>query len=195
MHCYDELFKILIVGDSSSGKTSILDRLVNKQFTTHYISTIGIDFNVKTIKLDNNVKIKLQIWDSCGQERFRSLTRSYYRNSSAFIICYDISSVKSFQSAKFWIDEIEKYVDDKDVIKILVGNKKDLEDLRQIQYEEGQKYAKSCGIDFFETSAKDNFNVDELFHHISSLLNDKSKKKLEKNNNLQCIQNRKNCCF
>lgn len=195
MHCYDELFKILIVGDSSSGKTSMLDRLVNKQFTSSYISTIGIDFNVKTIKLDDNAKIKLQIWDSCGQERFRSLTRSYYRNSSAFIICYDISNSKSFQNAKFWIDEIEKYVDDKDVIKILVGNKNDLEDLRQTHYEEGREYAKLFGMEFFETSAKDNINIDELFHCLSSLLNDGEAKKRD-GTNLSDSQNiKKNCCF
>jgi len=193
--CYDELFKILILGDSSSGKTSILDRLVNNQFSNNYIATIGIDFNVKTIKIDNNTKIKLQIWDSCGQERFRSLTRSYYRNSAAFIICYDISSAKSFQNAKFWIDEIEKYVDKDDVVKILVGNKNDLEDLRQIDYEEGKQYARTIGMDFFETSAKNNTNINKLFHHLSSILNDETIKKLEWNKNLLDIKNRrKNCC-
>ena len=195
---YDDLFKILILGDSNSGKTSLLDRLVNNQFMNCYISTIGIDFNVKTIKLDDQTKVKLQIWDSCGQERFRSLTRSYYRNSSAFIICYDITSLKSFENAKFWIGEIEKYVDNPDVIQILVGTKNDLDGFRQIKYEDGVNYANSIGIDFIETSSKNDLNVKELFYHLSSELN-KTKKKLkderigimeEVNNN----KRRKSCC-
>lgn len=195
---YDDLFKILILGDSNSGKTSLLDRLVNNQFMNCYISTIGIDFNVKTIKLDDQTKVKLQIWDSCGQERFRSLTRSYYRNSSAFIICYDITSLKSFENAKFWIGEIEKYVDNPDVIQILVGTKNDLDGFRQIKYEDGVNYANSIGIDFIETSSKNDLNVKELFYHLSSELN-KTKKKLkderigimeEVNNNTR----RKSCC-
>ena len=195
---YDDLFKILILGDSNSGKTSLLDRLVNNQFMNCYISTIGIDFNVKTIKLDDQTKVKLQIWDSCGQERFRSLTRSYYRNSSAFIICYDITSLKSFENAKFWIGEIEKYVDNPDVIQILVGTKNDLDGFRQIKYEDGVNYANSIGIDFIETSSKNDLNVKELFYHLSSELN-KTNKKLkderigimeEVNNNTR----RKSCC-
>ena len=145
-----------------------------------YISTIGIDFNVKTIKLEDETKVKLQIWDSCGQERFRSLTRSYYRNSSAFIICYDITSLKSFENAKFWIDEIEKYVDDRDIIQILVGTKNDLEDLRQIEYSTGLNYAHSLGIDFIETSSKNDINIKELFYHLSVELNKKKKIKDQK---------------
>jgi len=177
---YDDLFKTLILGDSNSGKTSLLDRLVNNQFMNCYISTIGIDFNVKTIKLEDETKVKLQIWDSCGQERFRSLTRSYYRNSSAFIICYDITSLKSFENAKFWIDEIEKYVDDRDIIQILVGTKNDLEDLRQIEYSTGLNYAHSLGIDFIETSSKNDINIKELFYHLSVELNKKKKIKDQK---------------
>ena len=180
---YDDLFKILILGDSNSGKTSLLDRLVNNQFMNCYISTIGIDFNVKTIRLEDETKVKLQIWDSCGQERFRSLTRSYYRNSSAFIICYDVTSLKSFENAKFWIGEIDKYVGDPDIIQILVGTKNDLEGLRQIEYNTGLNYAHYLGIDFFETSSKDDINVNELFHHLSVELSlSKTKKiKYEKN--------------
>jgi len=177
---YDDLFKILILGDSNSGKTSLLDRLVNNQFINCYISTIGIDFNVKTIKLEDETKVKLQIWDSCGQERFRSLTRSYYRNSSAFIICYDVTSLKSFENAKFWIGEIEKYVDDHDVVRILVGTKNDLEGLRQIEYSTGLNYAHSLGIDFAETSSKSDINVKELFYHLSSELNKTKKMKDER---------------
>lgn len=197
---YDDLFKILILGDSNSGKTSLLDRLVNNQFMNCYISTIGIDFNVKTIRLDDQTKVKLQIWDSCGQERFRSLTRSYYRNSSAFIICYDITSLKSFENAKFWVSEIDKYVDDRDVFQILVGTKNDLDGLRQIKYEDGLNYAHSIGIDFIETSAKNDVNVKNLFNHLSSELNKTKTKKLkdERIRNLEQMNKdkriKKSCC-
>jgi len=177
---YDDLFKILILGDSNSGKTSLLDRLVNNQFVDFYISTIGIDFNVKTIRLEDETKVKLQIWDSCGQERFRSLTRSYYRNSSAFIICYDVTNLKSFENAKFWISEIEKYVDDHNVYQILVGTKNDMQGLRQIEYSKGINYAHSLGIDFIETSSKNDINVKELFYHLSVELNKTKKIKDEK---------------
>jgi Ras-related protein Rab-1A len=177
---YDDLFKILKLGDSNSGKTSLLDRLVNNQFVDFYISTIGIDFNVKTIRLEDETKVKLQIWDSCGQERFRSLTRSYYRNSSAFIICYDVTNLKSFENAKFWISEIEKYVDDHNVYQILVGTKNDMQGLRQIEYSKGINYAHSLGIDFIETSSKNDINVKELFYHLSVELNKTKKIKDEK---------------
>jgi len=182
---YDDLFKILILGDSNSGKTSLLDRLVNNQFVDCYISTIGIDFNVKTIRLEDETKVKLQIWDSCGQERFRSLTRSYYRNSSAFIICYDVTNLKSFENAKFWISEIEKYVDDHNVYQILVGTKNDMQGLRQIEYSKGINYAHSLGIDFIETSSKNDINVKELFYHLSVELNKTKKIKDQKIHNLE----------
>jgi small GTP-binding protein len=170
MYDYDNTYKILLLGDCSSGKTSIIYRLMHNTFLEKYISTIGIDFNVKSFII-NDKKIKLQIWDSCGQERFNSLTRSYYRNSDAFIICYDISSNKSFENAKYWIKELEKYVDH-NVIKILVATKTDLEELRSVKYEDGKKYADSLKIDFFETSAKNNSSIKELFHNLSFQLVD-----------------------
>jgi Ras-related protein Rab-1A len=166
------LYKILLLGDCSSGKTSLIYRLVHNNFLEYYVSTIGIDFNIKSFVI-NDKKIKLQIWDSCGQERFNALTRSYYRNTDAFIICYDISSQKSFEDAKFWIKELEKHVIDRPVIKILVGTKSDLEESRNIKYDDGKKYAESLGIQFIETSSKNNTNIKELFHNLSSELLDK----------------------
>lgn len=166
------LYKILLLGDCSSGKTSLIYRLTYNNFLEYYVSTIGIDFNIKSLVV-NDKKVKLQLWDSCGQERFNALTRSYYRNTDAFIICYDISSHKSFEDAKFWIKELEKYVIDRPVIKILVGTKSDLEESRNIKYDDGKKYADSLGIQFIETSSKNNTNVKELFHNLSSELLDK----------------------
>ena len=166
------LYKILILGDCSSGKTSLIYRLTYNNFLEYYVSTIGIDFNIKSLVV-NDKKVKLQLWDSCGQERFNALTRSYYRNTDAFIICYDISSHKSFEDAKIWIKELEKHVIDRPVIKILVGTKSDLEESRNIKYDDGKKYADSLGIQFIETSSKNNTNVKELFHNLSSELLDK----------------------
>lgn len=166
------LYKILLLGDCSSGKTSLIYRLTYNNFLEYYVSTIGIDFNIKSLVV-NDKKVKLQLWDSCGQERFNALTRSYYRNTDAFIICYDISSHKSFENAKFWIKELEKYVIDHPVIKILVGTKTDLDESRNITYDDGKKYADSLGIQFIETSSKNNKNIKELFHNLSSELLDK----------------------
>jgi len=166
------LYKILLLGDCSSGKTSLIYRLTYNNFLEYYVSTIGIDFNIKSLVV-NDKKVKLQIWDSCGQERFNALTRSYYRNSDAFIICYDISSYKSFEDAKFWINELEKHVIDRQVIKILVGTKSDLDESRNIKYDDGKKYADSLGIKFIETSSKNNTNIKELFHNLSSELLEK----------------------
>ena len=166
------LYKILLLGDCSSGKTSLIYRLVHNNFLEYYVSTIGIDFNIKSFVI-NDKKVKLQIWDSCGHERFNALTRSYYRNTDAFIICYDISSHKSFEDAKFWIKELKKHVVDRQVIKILVGTKADLDDSRNIKYEDGKNYADSLGIKFIETSSKNNSNINELFHNLSSELLEK----------------------
>ena len=171
------LYKILLLGDCSSGKTSMIYRLTFNNFLEHYISTIGIDFNIKSFVV-NDKKVKLQIWDSCGQERFNALTRSYYRNTDAFIICYDISSNKSFENAKYWIKELDKYVD-RPVIKILVGTKNDLEDLRKVNYQDGKNYADSLKIDFMETSAKNNSNIRDLFYNLSVQLENSFDEKLQ----------------
>jgi small GTP-binding protein len=171
------LYKILLLGDCSSGKTSMIYRLTCNNFLEHYISTIGIDFNIKSFVV-NDKKVKLQIWDSCGQERFNSLTRSYYRNTDAFIICYDISSNKSFENAQFWLKELDKYVD-RPIIKILVGTKNDLEELRKVNYQDGKKYADSLKIDFMETSAKNNSNIRDLFYNLSVQLVNSSDEKIQ----------------
>jgi Ras-related protein Rab-1A len=166
---YDSLFKILIVGDINTGKTSILDQFANGHFDGSYISTIGIDFNVKIIPVDKNVNVKLQVWDTCGQERFRALTRSYYRNANAVVIVYDITNRNTFEKAKIWIKEIEDYIDS-DVLRVLVGNKSDLFTDRKIQYFDGHSLAEENYMQFFETSAKYDNNIETLFKFIADKL-------------------------
>ena len=191
---YDSLFKILIVGDINTGKTAILDQFTNGHFEHSYISTIGIDFNVKIIPLDKDTKVKLQVWDTCGQERFRSLTRSYYRNTQAIIIVYDITSRESFEKSKVWMKELENYVD-KSVFIVLVGNKNDLYLKRQVEYFEGHKLAEENFMDFFETSAKYDNNIETLFKFIGDKLYRKLKTKKHKEELLLEKKNKKNKCF
>lgn len=192
---YTNLYKILIVGDANAGKTSILDQFTNGNFDGAYISTIGIDFNVKTVNIKEGVQIKLQIWDTCGQERFKALTRSYYRNANAIIIVYDITSAKSFENAKHWIKERELYLDS-DVLCVLVGNKSDLYENRIIQYYEGHKLAEEKQLQFFETSAKYDSNIETLFDFIGHKLYDteKQRKNLETTIKLKDKSWKKRCC-
>lgn len=169
MSLYNCLFKILIVGDINTGKTAILDQFTNSHFDGAYISTVGIDFNVKIIPINDNTNVKLQVWDTCGQERFRSLTRSYYRDTDAIIIVYDITSRRSFENAKIWIKEVEQYLDS-DVLPVLVGNKTDLFTNREVQYFEGYKLANEKFMEFFETSAKYDNNIETLFKFVGTKL-------------------------
>lgn len=192
---YNNLYKILIVGDANAGKTAILDQFTNKNFDGKYISTIGIDFNVKCITVDDDAVIKLQIWDTCGQERFKALTRSYYRNAQAIVIVYDITNLKSFDNAKQWIRETELYVDS-DVLCVLVGNKSDLYEHRKVQYYDGHKLADEKQIQFFETSAKYDNNIETLFDFIAHKLydTDKEKKQEQKTIHLRKSSWSRKCC-
>lgn len=176
---YDSLYKILIVGDINAGKTSILDQFTNDHFDGAYISTIGIDFNVKIVPIEDKVNVKLQIWDTCGQERFRALTRSYYRNADAIIIVYDITSEKSFENAKIWIKEVEQYVDSS-VLAVLVGNKSDLYMDRKVQFFQGYQLSHEKRMEFFETSAKYDNNIETLFQFIAHKLYSTKKKSVKK---------------
>jgi len=191
---YKNLFKILIVGDINSGKTAILDQFTNGHFDGCYISTIGIDFNVKIIALDEDTKVKLQVWDTCGQERFRALTRSYYRNAHAVIIVYDITNRSTFEKAKIWIKEVENYVDNS-VLVVLVGNKTDLFLERQIHYFDGHKLAEENFMHYFETSAKYDNNIETLFRFIAdTLYNTVKTQKFKAKLLLENKNKKKSCC-
>ncbi|XP_071965856.1 ras-related protein Rab-10-like isoform X4 [Antedon mediterranea] len=158
---YDLLFKLLLIGDSGVGKTCILFRFSDDTFNTTFISTIGIDFKIKTVEL-NGKKIKLQIWDTAGQERFHTITTSYYRGAMGIMLVYDITQEKTFDNIAKWLRNIQEHANE-DVEKMLLGNKCDMNDKRMVSTERGQSIARENGIKFMETSAKTNINVEPAF--------------------------------
>jgi Ras-related protein Rab-8A len=163
---YDELIKLLLIGDSGVGKSCLLLRFSDDTFTTSFITTIGIDFKIRTIELDNK-RIKLQIWDTAGQERFRTITTAYYRGAMGILLVYDVTDESSFNNIRNWIRNIELHASD-NVNKILVGNKADMdESKRAVPTAKGQALADEFGIKFFETSAKTNLNVENVFFTIA----------------------------
>lgn len=163
---YDYLFKLLLIGDSGVGKSCLLLRFADDTYTESYISTIGVDFKIRTIELDGKT-IKLQIWDTAGQERFRTITSSYYRGAHGIIVVYDVTDNESFNNVKQWLHEIDRYACE-NVNKLLVGNKSDLTAKRVVSTEQGKEFAESLGIEFLETSAKTSTNVEQAFLTMAS---------------------------
>lgn len=158
---YDYLFKLLLIGDSGVGKSCLLLRFSDDTYTESYISTIGVDFKIRTIDLDGK-SVKLQIWDTAGQERFRTITSSYYRGAHGIIVVYDVTDMASFANVKQWLQEIDRYACES-VNKLLVGNKCDLITKKAVDFNTAREFADGLGIPFLETSAKTATNVDEAF--------------------------------
>ncbi|KAK2844620.1 hypothetical protein Q5P01_011279 [Channa striata] len=163
---YDFLFKLLLIGDSGVGKTCLIIRFAEDNFNSTYISTIGIDFKVKTIEVDGK-KVKLQVWDTAGQERFKTITTAYYRGAM---------TRKSFENIQNWMKSIKENAS-AGVSRMLLGNKCDIEAKRKVSKETGEKLAKEHGIMFFETSAKSSINVEESFLALARDILQKSTKK------------------
>ena len=158
---FDYLLKYIIIGDAAVGKSNLLLRYVHGQFKPEYQLTIGVEFGAKNIEISSKL-FRIQIWDTAGQENFRSITRAYYKNSVCALVVYDISSRDSFNNVMSWIEDC-KNQSPKTIFMVLVGNKCDLEDKRQVSYEEGKELADKNQLLFFESSAKDGINVDEIF--------------------------------
>ena len=153
------------------GKSCIILRYIEDTFSINLMNSIGVDFKLKNIEIDNK-KIKLQIWDTAGQERFRTITTSYYKGAHAIVIVFDITDRDSFDHVKIWMQDIDKFAK-QGVMRILVGNKCDLEHQRAVTKNEGNEMALKYGIKYLETSAKDTINIENLFV-------DTAKKLLEK---------------
>jgi Ras-related protein Rab-8A len=163
--------KLLMIGDSGVGKTCLLLRYANDSFSPTFITTIGIDFKIKNIEIDQK-RVKLQIWDTAGQERFRTITTSYFRGAQGIVLVYDVTDRRSFESIRNWINQIQQHAD-VHVNKILVGNKCDMLDEKVVSTEEGKKLAEEFNMMFWETSAKNDVNVEQSFHSIAKSVKDR----------------------
>ncbi|XP_042357142.1 ras-related protein Rab-15-like [Plectropomus leopardus] len=165
---YDILFRLLMLGDSGVGKTCMLRRFTESDFDPTHISTIGVDFKMKTLELDG-IRVRVQIWDTAGQERYQTITKQYYRRAQGIIFVYDITSEPSFQHLVKWASDVDEYAPGK-VQRILVGNKSDDELRRQVTRDQGSKLAESYGMEFFETSASTSSNITESFTRVTELV-------------------------
>jgi len=158
---YDYLFKLVLIGDSGVGKSCLLLRFADDSFTDSYISTIGVDFRFRTVNIDLKT-VKLQIWDTAGQERFRTITSAYYRGAHGIIMVYDVTNYESFEHVEEWLNEVNRHASES-TLKLLVGNKADLQDDKKVATDEAKKFADNLGIPFLETSAKNSTNVEAAF--------------------------------
>lgn len=196
---YDFLMKLLLIGDSNVGKSCLLMRFCDKEYTPTYISTIGIDFRIHRMDIDNK-KIKAQIWDTAGQERFKTITTAYFRGVHGILLVYDVTNRSSFYNVSNWIRQLKEHATD-NVNILLIGNKSDLTSEREVSYQEGQDKANIIGCNFIETSAKSGTNVETAFKDtIRSIYNNFEKSNnsiLDLNENIILDSNHKNtniCC-
>ncbi|XP_075156950.1 RAS oncogene family member Rab21 [Haematobia irritans] len=162
-------FKVVLLGEGCVGKTSIVCRYVEDKFNSQHISTQQASFLTKKVNLDNGTKVQLNIWDTAGQERFHALGPIYYRGSHGAILVYDITDEDSFQKVKNWVKELKRMLGS-EIILTIAGNKIDLEDQRTVPEDDAIAYAESVGAHYFETSAKNNENIDELFMELTRLM-------------------------
>lgn len=179
------LFKVVLIGNAGVGKTCLVRKFTQGIFPVGQSATIGVDFMIKTTKV-NGERVKLQIWDTAGQERFRSITQSYYRSAHAIVLVYDVSCQPTFDCINEWIGEIELYANKK-ALRILVGNKVDKEDERDIPTHIGVTFAAANSFDYFiETSAVDSTNVNSLFQEVANRLAAAAKQNEQRYNVGQC---------
>ena len=191
-----KIYKILLLGDSAVGKSCLLLRYCDEKFQDLHLATIGLDFRLKRINLENNKKIKVQIWDTAGQDRFLAITKNYYRGANGILLVFDITNLSSFEHIKNWIEQIKEEAPEK-IIIYLVGNKIDCTNNIVISNEEGNKLAKQFSLKYYETSAKTNENVDstflELIKEIDSIYSDSNNCKYGTSINSR-KKAKKNCC-
>lgn len=168
---YDMIMKLLLVGDSGVGKSCLLLRFVEDKFNPSFITTIGIDFKIRTIE-SKGKKIKLQVWDTAGQERFRTITTAYYRGAMGIVLIYDVTDARTFENVENWFLTVTQHANE-DAQIFLVGNKSDDEENRQVSREQGQQLAQKLNVPFLEASAKTNDNVESIFYELAGIIQDK----------------------
>ena len=187
------LYKILLLGDSTVGKTCFLLRYTDDTFLDVHMATIGLDYRLKTMILNDQKIVKVQLWDTAGQDKFRAITRNYYKGAKGIILIYDVTNIKSYENIKKWINEIKEEISENITI-VLIGNKIDNENQRKISREQGEKLANDYNVTFFETSAKTGQGINEsVFYLVQKIVeNDPELKKRGKN--LKIKNKKKSCC-
>ena len=191
------LYKVLLLGDWSVGKTCLLMRYMDNTFTEMHLSTIGIDSKVKIVNLKEGLDAKIQIWDTAGQERYKTIAKSYIKGANGILLVYDVTKRNSFEGIKNWVKQIKDLVSSR-VNVVLIGNKIDLEDKREVKTEEGEQLGKEFNYQFFETTAKDGVNINEAFEAlIKSIAEKYSYKPVNhgyKLENEKVLNESKGCC-
>lgn len=160
---YDYIFKLLIIGSLGTGKTAITERFTNNRFNHVHNSTIGVDFSSVLTTVNNTDRIKIHLWDTAGNRAFGPIINSYYRGVAGFVIVFDITKRKSFESINHWYNQIIEHSDNENMPILLIGNKSDLSSKRKVSFEEATMVAKTMNMIYFETSAKDDINIYEAF--------------------------------
>ena len=195
----DCVYKVLLLGDTTVGKTCFLLKYTDKIFQDVHITTIGLDYRLKTMTLKSGKNVKLQIWDTAGQDRFKAITKNYYKGANGIILVYDVTNTKTYDNIKTWISQIREEATP-NVVIYLCGNKIDMKDYRSVSTEEGQKLSQEFGLPFNETSAKDGININETFEDLVERI-DSNYSKLElndgkpiKNKLYKGNKNRALCC-
>ena len=162
------LFKLVIIGDASTGKSSLLRRYCENSFADRYVCTIGVDFQIKILKMHDQRIVKLQIWDTAGQERFKVMTKSYYRSAKACLIVYDTTRRETFENVRVWAEQYSQSNPSSRQSVLILGNKKDLVDQRQVTTEEATRLAQEVGCQFFEVSAKEGGDeINDIFFNLA----------------------------
>lgn len=193
VEAYDHLFKIILLGDSAVGKTSILFRFSENTYNADFHSTIGVDFRVSLQKYQEKT-IKLQLWDTAGQERFRNIVSSYYRVAHAALFIFDITNLSSFENIAMWIGESENFLKD-DIPKFLIGNKADLKENRAVTSEKANSFAQKLSMVYLESSAKTSLNINLIFEEITKVLVEKNMNPISQNNiRRPSIRHEDSCC-
>ena len=201
---YDKTCQILLIGDSSVGKTSLIQRYANGIFKEEYLATVGLDYYTKQ-EMINNLNVLVKLWDTAGQERFKALTPNYFRNAEGVVLAYDVTNSESFENLKFWINSIKSNLGEKNIFIpiIIIGNKIDMEDMRDITKEDASKFAKENNYKYFETSAKTGEGVDEAIRDLVNQVlanSDKNeaakgeRKSVKIEDNKDNNQKKKGCC-
>ena len=188
---YDEKVQLLIIGDMTVGKTSILTRFTENKFSQNYLATVGLDFFTKDVDFTNpNRRVRIKIWDSAGQERFRSLTQSFFRNANGIIIVYDISNIESFENLKYWIQSINTQLGQNEINTIVIGNKLDLK--REVKKEDAENFCKEKGFKYFEVSAKNGNGIQEAINYLVELVIKSNSKNNKQNDTMKLEKNKSN---